>query len=66
MIFCVKVDGIPLIPDVAVSISDRDQIAALMGGIVTLCFTLAHIIRAHRKKNEEGEEEMQMLAGDVQ
>jgi hypothetical protein len=67
MLFCVRVNGIPLIPDVAVSISDRDQIAALIGGIVTLCFTVAHIIRAHRKKDEEAErEEMQRLAGDVQ
>jgi hypothetical protein len=45
MLFCVRVNGIPLIPDVAV----------------------AHIIRAHRKKDEEAErEEMQRLAGDVQ
>jgi hypothetical protein len=67
VIFCVKFDGIPLIPDVGVSISDRDQIAALIGGIVTLCFTVAHIIRAHSKKDEEAErEEMQRLAGDVQ
>lgn len=66
MVYGVKVYGIPLIPDVAVSISDRDQIAALMGGIVTLCFTIAHIIRAHSKKKEKGErEEMERLTGGV-
>lgn len=66
MIYSVKVKGIPLTPDVAVSISARDQIAALIGGIVTLCFTVAHIIRTHSKKDEESEgEEMQRLTGDV-
>lgn len=66
MIFSVKANVAPLIPDVGVSISDRDQIAALIGGIVTLCFTVAHIIRVHSKKDEEGEgEEMERLAGDL-
>lgn len=66
MIFGVKVNGIPLTPDVAVSISDRDQIAALIGGIVTLCFTVTHIIRAQIKIEEEAEgEEMERLTGDV-
>jgi hypothetical protein len=66
MIYYVEVNGIPLTPDVAVSISDRDQIAALIGGIVTLCFTVTHIIRAYSKKDEEGEgEEMERLTGDV-
>jgi hypothetical protein len=66
MIFAVKVNEIPLIPDVGVSISDRDQIVALIGGIVTLCFTVAHIIQAHSKKDEVGEgEEMERLTGDV-
>lgn len=66
MIFSVKLNGVPLKPDVAVPIRERDQIAALTGGIVTLCFTIAHIFRDHSKKDEDGEEEeLERLAGDV-
>jgi hypothetical protein len=56
MIFCVYDNGVPLIPDVAVSITERDQIAALIGGIVTLCFTLAHNFGSSEEEENEGEE----------
>jgi hypothetical protein len=65
MIFSVRVNGIPLIPDVAVSISEKDQIAALLGGVVTLCFTLGHIVLSKVKEEESEGEEMQRLASDV-
>lgn len=67
MIFCVYANGIPLIPDVAVSIREKDQVAALIGGIVTLCFTLGRIILRSRIKGKENEgEEMQALASNMQ
>ena len=44
----------------------QNKITPLIGGIVTLCFTVAHIIRVHSEKDEEGEgEEMERLAGDL-
>jgi hypothetical protein len=66
MIFCVYVNGVPLTPDVAVSITEKDQIAALLGGIVTLCFTLGHIFRSRIKEEKSEGEEMQRLASDVE
>jgi hypothetical protein len=56
MILCVYVNGVPLIPDLGISLFERDQIAALIGGMVTICFTLAHIYRSRKSKKDEVEE----------
>ncbi|KAN0106718.1 hypothetical protein V8E51_009594 [Hyaloscypha variabilis] len=59
--------GIPLAPDVGVSLKERDQIAALLGGVATLLFTVGRLVRKfvqEREEEREGEvEELETLAG---
>ncbi len=59
--------GISLAPDVGVSLGERDQIAALLGGVTTVFFTVGRLVRnfvKERKEEREGEEEeLETLAG---
>lgn len=48
-----------VVPDLAISVSERDQLATLIVGVVTLAFTLWDLW--HRWKPEAEDEEMQML-----
>lgn len=55
-----------LMPDLGVSIRERDQVATLVVGIVSLCFTIADVVRRVDKgKDKEEGEEMQELSRDV-
>lgn len=58
-----------LMPDVGVSIGESDQLAALLAGIMTPCFTIYHHVFAKGDDDERvdtgEEEEMQSLAADV-
>ena len=56
MIYRALANGIPLVPDLAVRISERDQVAALIGGIVTLCFTLEDVYRSGKLSSKSEEE----------
>ncbi|KAE9370155.1 hypothetical protein N431DRAFT_426592 [Stipitochalara longipes BDJ] len=67
MLLSVKKNGIPLVPDVGVSLRERDQIAALLGGVTTILFTVWHaFLRLAEKEEKEGDpEELQTLAAHV-
>ncbi|KXJ93407.1 hypothetical protein Micbo1qcDRAFT_223039 [Microdochium bolleyi] len=53
-------------PDLGISVADADQLAALLGGALTLAFTVYSIIRGKAGHNEDGNrEEMVPLAEDV-
>ncbi|KAF4969942.1 hypothetical protein FSARC_2928 [Fusarium sarcochroum] len=57
-------DHISTIPDLAIRVSERDQLATLIVGAVTLAFTLFDVCRrfyGQRGEREADEEEMQML-----
>ncbi|EMT66478.1 hypothetical protein FOC4_g10006883 [Fusarium odoratissimum] len=52
------------IPDLAIRVSERDQLATLIGGAVTLTFTVVDVFRnSFRERHEEEapDEEMQIL-----
>ena len=66
MILSFSKNGIPLVPDVGVALRERDQVAALLGGITTLGFTVGHLVSKYVEKNKESregnDEELQTLA----
>jgi hypothetical protein len=43
-------DRIPLVPDLAVTIDERDQLAALTAGVMTLAYTVYCVIRDRRRQ----------------
>jgi len=69
MILSVYVNGVPLVPDLAVSVGTSDQTSALMGGIVTVLFTLVQVLHRYKKaRSPSGQseaEEVQTLTSDV-
>lgn len=59
---------IVLIPDMGISIGESDQLAALLAGIVTPCFTIySHVFPERNDEHAEtgDEQELQSLAADV-
>jgi hypothetical protein len=68
-IFLLILQNMRIVPDLAISIKERDQLATLIVGIVTLGFTLYRIFkiwRAERDKTESNSEELQALTQQVE
>ncbi|KAF7554446.1 hypothetical protein G7Z17_g2910 [Cylindrodendrum hubeiense] len=66
MVFVFFSDKLRLVPDLAVTVGERDQLATLIVGVVTLTFTLLDVIRDWQPDTEIDNEEMQTLNTDVE
>lgn len=66
MIWITYVQDIRFVPDLAIEVTERDQLAALIVGIITLGWTVFEIVRRRmeEKVSEEGGEELQSLNPD--
>ena len=56
MIWSWRGNVIHFVPDIGVSLRERDQVAALLGGITTLVFTVGHLLRRYDEKNNKKKE----------
>lgn len=66
MIWITYVQDIRFVPDLAIEVTERDQLAALIVAIITLGWTVFEIVRRRmeEKVSEEGGEELQSLNPD--
>jgi hypothetical protein len=61
-------NSVRLVPDLGIRVTERDQLATLIVGIATLCFTLQELLRRKELESTSGEseqEELQTLSGDA-
>ncbi|KAF5023627.1 hypothetical protein F66182_4329 [Fusarium sp. NRRL 66182] len=64
LLLAIHRDGLRIVPDLAIRVDERDQLATLIVGVVTLAFTLFDLGRRsfrERREEEPVDEEMQVM-----